>query len=358
MDPIERDPRQVFQRYGRQLLVEGVRFDRQADLHRLAVVAAHDASPVGQAAAEVALRYLIGAGVGRTAVPSALAPSLQALDPALHLLAGPGDATPPAAHLWLARRDYGASLDIALTEADPAVWAQGQSGPARVATLRLELGRPAEPGDAVVLGAWAAELVIEDALGIEPLPAIVVVDLRDPEQPSVTRTPRPADQGTTAHAHHPPALLHELRAAADQLEPILADCEANYPREACGLLLRDPAGKLLAVVAPNQQDRYHALDPAAYPRTARTAYKLNERLIAKAADRGETLVGIWHSHCDAGAYFSAEDVRCAAPDDQPLYPGVAYLVVSVLGGKVRGMQMYHWDPATKAFAAERTDGAT
>ena len=82
------------------------------------------------------------------------------------------------------------------------------------------------------------------------------------------------------------------------------------------------------------------------------AVRAAERLIAKAADAGQTLIGIWHSHCDAGAYFLAEDVRCAAPNAQPLYPGVAYLVVSVAGGRLADAAMFHFDPKTGNFAAE------
>ena len=135
-------------------------------------------------------------------------------------------------------------------------------------------------------------------------------------------------------------------------QPIAQEVERGYPMETCGLIVRQLDGALRTIVCPNLQDRYHALDPLEFPRTSRTAYKLNERVIAKSADAGETLVAIWHSHCDAGAYFSAEDVRCAAPAGQALYPGVAYLVVSALGGKVRGAALYHFDAASGAFVAE------
>jgi proteasome lid subunit RPN8/RPN11 len=148
------------------------------------------------------------------------------------------------------------------------------------------------------------------------------------------------------------ALMPELRAAADDWQRIAAEAEARYPNEACGFVVRKASGQLESVAAPNLQDRYHALDPAAYPRTARTAYKLNERLIAKAQDAGDTLVCIWHSHCDAGAYFSGEDVRCAAPEGQELYPGVRWLVVSVLGGKVANAAMYVFAPEVGEFFAE------
>ncbi len=346
-----RDPAQLVERYGRQLLVPGADFEGQQKLHRLAAVFGADASPVAQAAAEVAAHYLVGAGLGRAVAPSAWAAGLAGQDSHLQLLDNPAGAGPPVAQFWFAARPYGASVDIALTDAGDG-WQAGATGPARVVTLRLELGAPAEPGDAIVLGALAADLVVQDALHLETLPALVTVDWREPTAPAVHKVVRAIDTAGPAVPQVGAGLLAELRGLPDQLAVVQAECEARYPLEACGLLLRDASGTLLATAAPNLQDRYHALDPAAYPRTARTAYKLNERLIAKAADAGQTLVGIWHSHCDAGAYFSAEDVRCAAPNDQPLYPGVAYLVASVVGGKVAGLQMYHWDAGRLGFGAE------
>ena len=35
-----------------------------------------------------------------------------------------------------------------------------------------------------------------------------------------------------------------------------------------------------------------------------------------------------------------------------MYPGVAYLVLSVLGGELRAAELYHLDAATGAFVAE------
>jgi proteasome lid subunit RPN8/RPN11 len=187
------------------------------------------------------------------------------------------------------------------------------------------------------------------------LPAHVAVDWRDPANPTRKATPRNPGPTASVRADGGPevtALLPELRATTGAWQGIVAEAAAQYPNEACGFVVRQANGQLESVAAPNLQDRYHALDPAAYPRTARTAYKLNERLIAKAQDAGATLVCIWHSHCDAGAYFSGEDVRCAAPDGQELYPGVRWLVVSVLGGKVANAAMYVFAPEVGEFFAE------
>ncbi len=346
-----RDPKHLFARYGRQLLVQGTDFDGQARLHEWTAVLAGDATAFAQAAAEACGRYLVGAGVGAVVAPSAFAGFLQALDPQLRVLDGPDAARPPVAHYWFATRPYGASVDVAVTD-EAAGYETGQSGPARVATIRLTLGEPAGLDAAVTLGAAAAELLLADVLRVEALPAIVAIDWTDPLAPSQTTQAR-RDDVLAASAFRPPTgLLSEMRANAPVWQPIAQEVERGYPMETCGLIVRQLDGALRTIVCPNLQDRYHALDPLEFPRTSRTAYKLNERVIAKSADAGETLVAIWHSHCDAGAYFSAEDVRCAAPAGQALYPGVAYLVVSALGGKVRGAALYHFDAASGAFVAE------
>jgi len=346
-----RDPRQVFDRYGRQLLVSGVDFAGQARLHAFAAVMATDASEVTAVAAEAAGRYLVGAGLGRAVIAPAAREGLQAIDRDLVLLDGPADAEPPVAHFYFAQRPYGASVDVAVTDS-AAGWLAGLAASARVATLRYEIGVPAESEDAVTIGALAADLLVADVLGVEALPAIVVCDLRDPEAPRMDRQPARRDDAARPLAAPPPGLLRDLKQHPELVKIVFEDCAAHYPCEACGLLLRDAAGALSAQPTQNLQDRYHALDPVAYPRTSRTAYKLNERLIARAADQGQTLVGIYHSHCDAGAYFSAEDARCAAPGGEALYPGVAWLVVSVLGGTVRAAEMFHFDQESGDFAAE------
>lgn len=341
-----RDPAHVFARWGRQLLVDGVQFDGQSALFGWAVNLAHDSSAVAAAAAEAAGRYLVGAGVGRVVATPALVPALQALDPALVAADSAAEAPPPVAQYWFAARPYGFSVDVALTDAatDADAWRRGEALAARVSTLRVLLGAEAEALDAVWLGALAADLLLSDVLGLQALPALVTIDWTTAEGPEITRLARPTEPEPPIVRCKPPQILQLLRDQPELQAQIDAECALRYPQEACGLVLRQPDGSAKVVVAPNLQDRYHALDPLLYTRTARTAYKLNERLISRAAEAGESLLSIWHSHCDAGAYFSAEDVRSAAPDGAAAYPGVAYLVVSVIGGQVAGHEVYHFAP--------------
>jgi len=111
---------------------------------------------------------------------------------------------------------------------------------------------------------------------------------------------------------------------------------AALPDEGCAVLLGwDDAVRWVPM--ENVQASHHARDPDAFPRTARTAFTIDPRAwlaLLRAADAtGEQVLAIAHSHPDGGEHFSAEDRRSAAPDGQPLYPGVAHLLVAFRPGR-------------------------
>src|SRR5262249_55568494 len=131
-----------------------------------------------------------------------------------------------------------------------------------------------------------------------------------------------------------------------------------YPEECCGLLT-GPAERSEAVSAAhpcrNLQNVYHQRFPDEYPRDARTAYLLDyrdlERTEEEAGARGERLVGIFHSHVDVGAYFSAEDKRVALLGaDEPAFADFTHIVLDVQKDGVRGGKAFVWDAATRDFA--------
>ena len=143
---------------------------------------------------------------------------------------------------------------------------------------------------------------------------------------------------------------HAILATPDIAAALERHAAAWFPRECCALLLDGAAGPEV-VLADNLADKYHALDPETFPRTAERAYVLDPRLIAKAEGDGKTLVAIAHSHCRVGAYFSDEDVRAARSpfEDGPLYPGVDYVVLDAQEGGVRGHKVFGWSDASRAF---------
>ncbi|RME02349.1 MAG: M67 family peptidase [Deltaproteobacteria bacterium] len=132
-------------------------------------------------------------------------------------------------------------------------------------------------------------------------------------------------------------------------EEIFEHAETTYPNEACGLVLCDEVGRFSVRRCENMQDRLHALDPERYPRTARTAYHLDPREVLRAEAEKKRVVALYHSHCDAGAYFSEEDRAGALWDGEPVYPGVQYLVVSVMGGNIEDIAAFAWNPRTATF---------
>ncbi len=144
----------------------------------------------------------------------------------------------------------------------------------------------------------------------------------------------------------------------DNLRQIVGWLELAYPSEGCGLILEQPGGVFRVQPLENLADKYHALDPEAYPRTGRDSYILNPIEIVRAEDRGERVAVVFHSHPDVGDYFSEEDIAAAVmprtSEDEPLrpsYPGTDYLVVSVRDGRADHATVFRFDGAQEAFCA-------
>lgn len=140
------------------------------------------------------------------------------------------------------------------------------------------------------------------------------------------------------------------------LEKMKAQAERDYPNETCGILVGPKAApNQIAGFFPcrNVQDEYHALDPVSFPRTAQTAYFMDpENLLSlqrESRQKGEEVRVIYHSHNDAGAYFSEEDERIALSGGKPVYPGVAYVVISVMKGKTGEIRLFQWDANQRSF---------
>jgi len=132
------------------------------------------------------------------------------------------------------------------------------------------------------------------------------------------------------------------------LEQVVEHLESTYPNEGCGVLMRSNAtGRWRVVPMRNAYDEYRVRDPGRFPRTSRTAYVFDSReqlrVWEDAEAAGETVACIFHSHTDVGAYFSGEDRAMAAPEGQPLWPGMTYLVVAIDSGKATDARCYWWE---------------
>jgi [CysO sulfur-carrier protein]-S-L-cysteine hydrolase len=142
-------------------------------------------------------------------------------------------------------------------------------------------------------------------------------------------------------------------------QSVIADIEAHavecYPSECCGFVsgpASDPSKLDASAREVNEADKYHKLDPITFPRTSTTYFKINELRAAKAFDLGDKngrpIKVIYHSHCDAGAYFSQEDAATFASDNQLMWP-CAFIVVSVMGGVIKERKLWIHVPGTNDF---------
>ena len=157
-----------------------------------------------------------------------------------------------------------------------------------------------------------------------------------------------------------PWILGGLRITRAAIERVHEEARDAYGRdeESCGVLVGPASDAALCdVVVPfqNRAAKLHALDPVTYPRTARTYFDLDPLKFQRAVDAGERdgrpVKVLYHSHLDVGAYFSETDAAAATMGGTEPTHDVAYLVTSVIEGKVDRHELFVWDPEARAFAA-------
>lgn len=113
------------------------------------------------------------------------------------------------------------------------------------------------------------------------------------------------------------------RVTAAVRDHLVERARAQYPREACGVLLRHPDTSghvyLDAQNVAREPERRFMFD-------GKTMRRLKRFLRVE----GAVLEVIWHSHPNGRLGLSPDDIRDAAPCGRPLYPGVLYLVVALI----------------------------
>ena len=141
---------------------------------------------------------------------------------------------------------------------------------------------------------------------------------------------------------------------ATELQEITAQAAREYPSEACGVIVgRD--GERRVMPCRNIQDEKHVQDPATYTRTARNAYYMHPMDVLawnRLVDQGWTLLVVYHSHPDAGPYFSETDraqAIAAGVGEWPAYAEATQVVISVVGGAVKGLAAYRWNARERGF---------
>jgi proteasome lid subunit RPN8/RPN11 len=162
---------------------------------------------------------------------------------------------------------------------------------------------------------------------------------------------------TMRDASSHPWVAGGVRIPRPLLERVFEEARAAYARdeESCGLLVGPGGGTGVDEIVPmvNRANKLHTIDPETYPRTGRMYFDIDplkfERAV-RAGEEGERPVKVlYHSHLDAGAYFSETDAAAAtAGGDEPTYD-LAYLVTSVRAGTVDDHKLFVWSPEAKRF---------
>ncbi len=137
----------------------------------------------------------------------------------------------------------------------------------------------------------------------------------------------------------------------EELAAIRRQAMEQYPHESCGVVVTRGPGRRL-VRCRNAQNELHARDPERHPRDARTAYYIAPAdllRIGRLEADGFTVAVIYHSHVDAGAYFSETDRRQALIGGEPAYPDATYVVTSVEGGVARAAAAFRWSGTQRDF---------
>ena len=172
----------------------------------------------------------------------------------------------------------------------------------------------------------------------------------------IGRAANRALRGVLATMEHGSVTVHTV--AETQLVEIIRQAEAGYPEEICGIVIGVRGISETYQVRPvtNIANQERQKDTVGIERDARTAYRMDDRevlrVLREADDAGWEVVTFYHSHPDHDANFSAMDRdRALGPDQEPLWPGANFLVVSVRAGHVQDGRYFVWDDARRDFVA-------
>ncbi|MDT4894811.1 MAG: putative rane protein PagO [Pseudonocardiales bacterium] len=128
--------------------------------------------------------------------------------------------------------------------------------------------------------------------------------------------------------------------SAEQLELIYEAARRAYPAECCGFVRRGGVRQCRNVI-----EELVAAGLIDLTRDQRSGFAFaSEDLLELAAsiDTTDPVVLVYHSHPDAGAYFSEADQRYAVVDGIPVYP-VDHLVVDARADHVGGARRFSFD---------------
>lgn len=124
------------------------------------------------------------------------------------------------------------------------------------------------------------------------------------------------------------------------LQGIYRHAVEAYPNECCGFVRA--SGQVHRAV--NDQDALHAEDPVRWPHSAREAYSLapdDLYELGMSLFTADPAIAVYHSHPDAGAYFSDKDIADSLHDGRQIYD-VDYLVIDVQRDRANGAKLFRF----------------
>ena len=139
-----------------------------------------------------------------------------------------------------------------------------------------------------------------------------------------------------------------IRIPREVLDSLSKHLISTYPEEGCGLLVGTinagvkevieaiPVKNVYAGTSGSKRNRY-SIDPLEYM-----------RIENEVSNRGQAVLGVFHSHPDAPAVPSAYDKEHAVPT-------FSYLIVSIRGGKVEEVAAWQIDEVNDRFVQEQLE---
>ncbi|MCX8203630.1 MAG: M67 family metallopeptidase [Nitrososphaeria archaeon] len=133
-----------------------------------------------------------------------------------------------------------------------------------------------------------------------------------------------------------------IRLKRAHVEEMRSHLASVYPEEGCGLLVGRVVNGVREVerLVPmrnvyngSRRNRY-SIDPLEYVKVER-----------EAAERGEVVLGVYHSHPDYPAVPSSHDLEHAVPE-------FTYVIVSISGRDVKGISAWRLDEVLRRFEVE------
>ena len=145
-----------------------------------------------------------------------------------------------------------------------------------------------------------------------------------------------------------------LRLAPETIVEMSEHAQKVFPEECCGVIL-EKDGKQIVKICRNIQDEKRKENPDVFQATAERGYYMDPedlREIMLLEREQYEMSAIYHSHPNMKAYFSAADRDRAVWDkkeDEVLFPGVRYIVISVFADGVKDIKVFAWDEKLKDF---------